>query len=544
MDGEAAPALVMVDAQSADPADDRRDRIGPGSRRHDCSQLDERMAARVPLAIPGAPAPDGQLELDHRFEPVDVGSLEQADLDQSHGQARIPMRRRGIPVVPARTMCRCGLPASSVARIATIGIDARVDSTAPMTTTDPTTLELDALRAAIALDYAPFIADLRHLVSIDCGSYTPDGVNEVGRFVAGFLTELGADVDIRPDPEERFGNTVVATFRGSPGGARVLMLGHMDTVFEAGTVAARPFRMAEGIAHGPGVTDMKAGLLAGLYALKAVIASIGGLPFERLVFIANPDEEVGSPSSRPFIVEAARDVDAALALECARANGDIVSARKGIMDVRLVVHGRAAHAGVEPENGRSAVLEAARFVRALHDLNGRWDGVTVNVGAIHGGSRPNIVPDRCEIVVDVRSPSAADLGAVDAAIRALASATEIPETTVEVERLASHAPMEKTPRSARLAGHAQDVAGRLGFAVRDAATGGAGDANTTAGLGVPTLDGLGPVGGNDHAPTEYLEVDSIVPRTTLLAGLLLAIARDPEILAWRGTDPRFAGEAG
>lgn len=403
--------------------------------------------------------------------------------------------------------------------------------------------ELDALRAFIANDLAEYLEDLERLVNIDCGSYTPDGVNEVGRWVATFLSELGADIDLRPDPSGRFGNTVVATFHGARHGPRVLLIGHMDTVFDPGTVAERPFRIDEGIAYGPGVTDMKSGLLAGLYALKAIITELDGLPFERLVFIANPDEEVGSPSSSPHIRELAADVDACLVLECARANGDIVSARKGILDTRLTVRGRAAHAGVEPEKGRSAILEAARLVRDLHALNGRWDGVTVNVGVIRGGTRPNVVAERCDLEVDVRSVTAAGLATVEAAVRALAATTEVADTTIDAHVMVAWQPMEKLARSGRLVDHAKAVAGRLGFEIDDAATGGASDANTTSGMGVPSLDGLGPIGGNDHAPAEYLEVDSIVPRTTLLAGLLLAIARDPEVLAWRADDPRFAAVA-
>jgi glutamate carboxypeptidase len=288
---------------------------------------------------------------------------------------------------------------------------------------------------------------------------------------------------------------------------------------------------------------MKSGLLAGLYALKALIAEFDGLPFERLVFIANPDEEVGSPSSTAHIRELAADADVCLVLECARANGDIVSARKGILDTRLAVHGRAAHAGVEPEKGRSAIAEAARLVRDLHALNGRWPGVTVNVGVIHGGTRPNVVAERCDLEVDVRSVTAEGLAAAESAIREIAAATEVPDTTVDADVMVAWQPMEKLARSGRLVEHAQAVAARLGFEVQDASTGGASDANTTSGMGVPSLDGLGPIGGNDHAPTEYLVVESIVPRTTLLAGLLIAIARDPEVIAWRADDPRFSAGA-
>jgi glutamate carboxypeptidase len=405
----------------------------------------------------------------------------------------------------------------------------------------PSAAELDGLRAAIGADLPAYLEDLEELVNIDCGSYTADGVDAVGRWVAVFATELGATIERRPDPGGRLGETVVATFEGSAGGPRVLLIGHMDTVFDPGTVAARPFRIEDGVAYGPGVTDMKSGLLAGLYALKAIIAERGGLPFERLVFIANPDEEIGSPTSTPHIRAFAAETDVALVLECARANGDIVSARKGILDLRLTVHGRAAHAGVEPEKGRSAILEAARIVADLHELNGRWPDVTVNVGVIGGGTRPNVVAERCSLEVDVRATSREALETAEAEIRRIAEATEVPETTVEFEPMARWWPMEKLARSGRLVEHAQAVARTLGFEVADAATGGASDANTTSGLGVPSLDGLGPIGGNDHAPAEYLELDSVVPRTTLLAGLLLAIAADPEVGAWR--DERVAREA-
>src|SRR3954454_17079657 len=379
----------------------------------------------------------------------------------------------------------------------------------------PSSIELDAIRAAIAADMPAYLADLERLVNIDCGSYTPEGVDTVGRWVTDFLTALGATVETRPDPAGRLGATVIGTFEGRAGAPRALLIGHMDTVFDPGTAAERPFRTEEGIAYGPGVTDMKSGLLAGLYALKAIITERGRLPFERLVFIANPDEEIGSPSSKPHIREVAVDRDVALVLECARANGDIVSARKGILDLRIVVRGRAAHAGVEPEKGRSAILEAAGIVRALQELNGRWPGVTVNVGLIAGGTRPNVVAEHCSLEVDLRAVTRHALETAEAEVRRIAEATEIAEPTVGFEPMARWWPMEKLERSGRLVEHAQAIAAALGFTGRDASTGGASEADTTAGMGVASLDGLGPIGGNDHAPAEYLEIDSIVPRTTM-----------------------------
>jgi glutamate carboxypeptidase len=399
--------------------------------------------------------------------------------------------------------------------------------------------ELEQLRASVTRHADAQVADLATLVNIDCGSYTKAGVDEVGRWVAAFLEGLGATVVRHPHPT--FGDTVVGTIAGTavgipdgtPPRPRILLIGHMDTVFDPGTAAARPFRIVDGRAYGPGVTDMKGGLLTGLYALAALRDTTAGLPFERLTFVANPDEEIGSPTSTPIIRAIAADADACLVLECARANGDVVSSRKGIVDARLTVHGRAAHAGVEPEKGRSAILAAAHLVPALHALTGRWPGVTCNVGVITGGTRPNVVAEEARLEVDVRATRGEDLDAAVAAIEALVSAPTVPDVTIDMETMASWRPMEKLERSGRLVELAVALAGRLGFGLADAATGGASDANTTSGMGVPSLDGLGPIGGNDHSPAEYLEVDSIVPRTTLLAALILALSRDPQVRAWR-----------
>jgi glutamate carboxypeptidase len=401
--------------------------------------------------------------------------------------------------------------------------------------------ELAGLRTAIHADLPAFLRDLERLVGIDCGSYTPEGVDEVGRFVAAFLERMGFVIETHRDPEGRLGDTLVGTVDGDPAGPRLLLIAHLDTVFDPGTAARRPFRIDGGIARGPGVTDMKSGLLAGLYAVRALRTTLGSgegggarLPFARLTFIANPDEEIGSPASTPVIRRSAEDVDVALVLECARANGDIVSSRKGNLGLRIEVEGRAAHAGVEPEKGRSATLAAAHLTVKLHALNGRWPGVTVNVGVLTGGTRPNVVAESAALEVDIRAVTRASMEAIEAEIAALVAAPAVPDVTMRTIETGRHWPMEKLERSGRLVDLAVGLARDLGFEVRDAATGGASDANTTAGMGIPTLDGLGPIGGMDHSPEEWLDVESIVPRTTLLAGLMLAIAHDPVVGGWRG----------
>jgi glutamate carboxypeptidase len=275
---------------------------------------------------------------------------------------------------------------------------------------------------------------------------------------------------------------------------------------------------------------MKAGLLAGLYALEALQAICGGdrdwLPAHRLHFVVNADEEIGSPASTPPIERLAAHADVALVLEAARENGDIVSARKGMLHLLATLTGRAAHAGVEPERGRSAVLEAAHKTVALHALTGRWPGVTVNVGSVSGGTRPNIVPGSARMSIDVRAASTSEQREAEAAVRAILERSTVPDVSCTVEVTAQHWPMERTAASARLVEEAVRIAARLGFSLTDTATGGGSDANTTAGLGVPSLDGLGPVGGNDHSVDEFVVLDSIVPRTALLAELIAVVGGD------------------
>jgi glutamate carboxypeptidase len=380
--------------------------------------------------------------------------------------------------------------------------------------------ELTRVRDWLAAALPEFLTDLERLVNIDCGSHTPEGVNEVAGWLAARLAELGAEVEVVPG--RALGDTVVG--RIGEGGRTTLLVGHMDTVFGPGTVAARPFRIEDGRALGPGVSDMKAGLLAGLYALRALRA-VAWPEAARFVLIGNPDEELASPESTPVIEREARGADAAFVLECARANGDIVSSRKGVMDLHVRIRGRAAHAGVEPEKGRSAIVEAAHKTLALTALNGRWPGVTVNVGVISGGTRPNVVPEEAMLHIDLRAIEPATMDLAEAEIERICASTTVPDVSCELERGGRFGPMVRSEGTARLAETAIALAARLGFELRDAATGGGSDAGTLSGLGVPVLDGLGPIGGNDHAPGEYLEIDSIVPRTALLAALLLSEAR-------------------
>lgn len=383
-------------------------------------------------------------------------------------------------------------------------------------------MHVPPLRDIAARHFQDFVASLEQMVNVDCGSYSAEGVNVIADLCQTRMRAHGWEVERRtPEPDAeglQLGDLVIGTVRGS-GGSRVLLIGHMDTVFDDGTVAERPFRIEGDIAYGPGVSDMKGGLLTGFAAVEA-LQEAGEDGFGTLTFVCNPDEEIGSPFSGPVIRELAPLHDAALVLEGARENGDIVSARKGITDYTVVVHGRAAHAGVEPERGRNAVLEAAHKIIALQALNGRWPDVTINVGVARGGTRTNVVPERCELQVDLRSPELGTLEAAEAEIERICAEPVVPGVTLELLGSGWHRPMEKKEGGARLVALARDVGAELGFEVRDAATGGASDANTTSAAGTPTLDGLGPIGGDDHAPGEWLDLSSVVPRIALLAGII------------------------
>jgi glutamate carboxypeptidase len=382
-------------------------------------------------------------------------------------------------------------------------------------------MDVLAIRDLAAAHRDRYVAALRTMVNIDCGTFNRAGVNKIADLCEARFRQGGWDVERIghvPGDGPELGDVVVGTIRGA-GGARVLMVGHMDTVFDDGTAAERPFSVRGDRAYGPGVSDMKGGLLAGFFAADA-LREAGFDGFERITYVCNPDEEIGSPSSSATIRRLAADHDAALILESGRPNGHVVSSRKGTTDYVIRIHGRAAHAGVEPDEGRSAVIEAAHKAIEISDIHGRWPGVTCNVGVLRGGTRSNVVAEEAVLEVDLRSPQLATLEEAKRAIEAICAEPVIDGVTISVRSDGGHQPMEKTRASERLVDVAVSVAGELGFALSDAATGGASDGNTTSAAGCPTVDGLGPVGGGAHSRDEWLDLESVVPRIALLAGVI------------------------
>jgi glutamate carboxypeptidase len=402
--------------------------------------------------------------------------------------------------------------------------------------TDPRT-EPAGLLAPLREREDAIVAAIAELVGVDSGSFSAEGVNRVADLCQARFERGGWAVERhrhRPGDDwagPPLGDVVVGRRAGgrpvAEGGRRLLLLAHMDTVFDEGAAAARPFRVEGGRAYGPGVTDDKAGVVCGFEAVEVLCDQAGFDDFAAITLVCSPDEEIGSPFSRPLIEALAADHDVAVGLEAARTNGALVSARKGISAFTVEVAGKAVHAGVRPAEGVNAVLEAAHKTIALQALNGRWDGVSCNVGVLRGGSRTNVVADRATLRVEVRAATMAAFDrAMDEVGRIVAAAT-VEGATATMSPAHRHPPMERTAAVAALVAEAQAVARELGFEVGEAATGGAGDANTTAAAGLATIDGLAPVGGEAHGPNEWLDLASVVPRTALLAGLLARLGARP-----------------
>ena len=367
-----------------------------------------------------------------------------------------------------------------------------------------------------------YLDDLKALVNIDSGTYTKAGVDRVVGYLQERFQAFGFTTRI--DQQQQYGNHLVATHAGgASNGRRVMLIGHTDTVFSEGEVQKRPFALGQRngmrVATGPGVLDMKSGILIGLYGLHLLIAAQQA-QYQSVTFVCNSDEEIGSPSSKPLIQALAKDVDAVIVLEPGRAESTVVSSRKGCGQYRVEAHGLSAHAGVEPTRGRNAILELSYQVQKMQAINGTISGATLNVGIIHGGERTNVVPDYAYFEMDARVHSAASIPALEAAIHKAASKTTLQGTKLTVSGGFLCQPFERSERSAQLVRLAQNAGKQLGLKIEDVGSGGASDANTTAAMGIPTLDGLGAGGGLAHNPEEYIELDYLPTRIALLAGLV------------------------
>ncbi len=365
--------------------------------------------------------------------------------------------------------------------------------------------------AAAELD--TILADLARWIAHDAPSGATAELDALAAELATALTAHGFASALVESPA---GLHVHAVLEGA-GRARVALLCHHDTVFPLGTVARRPLRREGDRLLGPGVADMKGGIAVAVHAARLLAA--GERPFARLELVSAPDEEI---RSQPVATQARlAGFDAVLCMECGRPGGAVVSARKGGRWLDVVARGRSAHAGSEPEHGRNAVLALARELPRIAALDRAREGLTLHVTRMHGGDVLNSVPGEARATIDMRAWHEADLDWAESELLRCNPHRGVTFTAGE-ERLVTP-PLERTAAVAAMAGQAGAIGAALGFPVPETSTGGVSDGCWTAGAGLPTLDGLGPVGALDHSPDEYIEIGSIAPRCGLVAGLVAAI---------------------
>lgn len=368
------------------------------------------------------------------------------------------------------------------------------------------------------------VETIRELVEIESPSDNKQAVDRIAALVAGKFKALGGRTKLHHSAE--FGDSLQIDFAGysrarSENGRPVLLLGHYDTVYPLGTLATMPCTVDNGRLRGPGVLDMKSGIALMLHAIEALQAWHGELPRPVVIFLVS-DEEVGSCSSRPITEALAKESAGVLVLEpAAGLRGAVKTARKGVGEYALHVKGVAAHAGLDPGKGHSAILELARQIAVLAKFNNLRQGLSVNPGVIAGGTRTNVVAADATVEIDVRIKSAKQAAGIDRKLRSLKPFDK--RCKLEITGGINRLPMERTAGVAALYKKAREIAHHVGWGLDEAAVGGGSDGNFTAGMGIPTLDGMGGVGDGAHAIHEFIVISELPRRALLLAGMIEAV---------------------
>lgn len=358
---------------------------------------------------------------------------------------------------------------------------------------------------------------LARLVALESPTDHKPSLDRLGAFLAGELRALGGRVEVLPQREA--GDHVLGCWGTGEGGA--LILCHMDTVWDVGTLVDRPVRIEDGKLYGPGAEDMKGGIVVGLWALNALRA-LDLSPQKPVTILLTSDEETGSRSSRSIIEAEAQKHEVVFVLEPAvPPQGALKTSRKGVAEYRVSVTGRASHAGADHEKGLNAVEELAHQILAIQGFTDYEVGTTFNVGVVGGGTRRNVVPAQAWAEIDVRIVRAEEACRVASKMQSLSAC--LPGVELEVSGGIERPPMERTPQIAALFARAETLAGGMGLQISESGTGGASDGNLTAALGVPTLDGMGVVGDGGHSIGEYVVIASMPERAALLAAMLRAI---------------------
>ncbi len=372
------------------------------------------------------------------------------------------------------------------------------------------------LTVADFVAWTPDIVDLlKRIVLIESPSTEKAAVDHLVSLVADEIVALKAELSI--ERQSQVGDQLVARWNTASGQPGILLLCHLDTVFATGTLARQSLRVVDGKLYGPGVLDMKAGIVLALTAIR-VLQEANAMPARPITALFTTDEEIGSDYSRPLIEELAKQSNLVLCLEPALADGALKTSRKGTGEIEIITRGKAAHAGADHERGRNAIEELAYHILSAQRLTNYVSGTTVNVGIIRGGTRTNVVPDEAHAWTDFRLAVPEE---VDRLLQwAAALQPVIPGAQVEARVTVNRPPMPRDDLMAVTFQKAQQIASQIGLTIAEGSTGGASDANYVAPLGVPVLDGLGALGNGAHSEREYVEIASLPERAALLAALL------------------------
>ena len=356
------------------------------------------------------------------------------------------------------------------------------------------------------------VADLRKLIDLESPTSRKAAVDKLGAVLADELRGMGGAVEVIPKAE--VGDVLRA--RWNPGAGGVVLLSHMDTVWDVGTVAGRPTRIEGDRIYGVGSMDMKGGIVIALWALRA-LRQLDLFPEQPITYLLNSDEETGSKHSTGEIEAEALGHNVVFVTEPPQ-DGKYKTQRKGVSQYVITAKGRASHSGADHARGINAIKEMAQHILAIEAMTNYDIGTTANVGVISGGTRPNVVPAEARIEINVRVTSRANGRAIHEQIASLKPIH--PEAELIIEGGIGVPPMERTPEIAALFKRAQDLAAEMGIKIDEGSTGGGSDGNKTAALGVPTLDGMGIVGDGGHAVTEYGEISSLPERAAIMAAML------------------------
>ena len=365
------------------------------------------------------------------------------------------------------------------------------------------------------------------VVDIDSGTGDVDGGRKVAAILGARLKALGAAVETTPAEEAGLPENTVATFTGT-GKARILIIGHIDTVFGPGTVAHWPFKVDGDTLHGPGVGDEKGGVVEAVMAL-GLLHDQGFKDYGRITFLIETSEERGSPGTKALIERLVKENDVELNMEPGDPPDAVTVWRKGSTTFHILVKGRAAHAGVAPQDGRNAAVELIHQLKTVEAMPHSGDGLTANLTILKAGARDNIIPEDAEAHVNVRTRVAGDLAKVEAELKAAAQHTEVPDTTVTVTRDFAYPPLERNPATDALAARATAIYGEIGHTLGASGNGGGSESALAAAAGTPALDGLGPVGGGFHSDKEYVDLTTVTPRLYMLTRLIMELSAKPPV---------------